>query len=85
MYRGTTSGTYPVKTDIQKDLTTHTVSSLENGKTYYFVMTSYDLAGNESGYSNEAVAVIPAVDSVSPGVPTITIKIFLDGVEVTAP
>lgn len=33
--------------------TTATVTSLDVGHRYYFVVTAYDTAGNESGYSNE--------------------------------
>ncbi|MFC1481593.1 FG-GAP-like repeat-containing protein [Candidatus Neomarinimicrobiota bacterium] len=36
--------------------TTYTDTSLVNGTTYYFLITSVDSAGNESGYSNEVSA-----------------------------
>lgn len=36
-------------------------------KTFYFVATAYDTAGNESGYSNE---VSKYVDTIPPGAPT---------------
>lgn len=32
---------------------TYTVSGLPDGSIYYFALTAYDIAGNESGYSNE--------------------------------
>jgi hypothetical protein len=44
------------------------VSGLEDGVTYYFAATAYDLAGNEGGYSNEVVYVSQAscAYSISP-------------------
>ena len=54
VYRGTTSGAYgaPIAV-LGNTATTHTISALENGTTYFFVITAYDAAGNESSYSNE--------------------------------
>ena len=45
----------------------------ENEKTYFFVVTAYDVSGNESGYSNE-VSVF--VDESAPLVPK-GLKIFV--------
>lgn len=54
IYRGTVSGSYgsPIAV-LGNTATTHTVSALQSGVTYFFVITAYDVAGNESGYSNE--------------------------------
>jgi hypothetical protein len=38
---------------------TYQVTGLSSGATYYFVVTAYDLQGNESAYSNEVRKVIP--------------------------
>jgi fibronectin type 3 domain-containing protein len=38
--------------------TSYTVANLGTGNTYYFVVTSYDAAGNESAPSNEVSKVI---------------------------
>jgi fibronectin type 3 domain-containing protein len=38
--------------------TTFTVSNLTSGRTYYFAVTSFDSAGNESDYSSEATRLI---------------------------
>ena len=37
--------------------TDYTDNGVVNGKNYYYVVTSFDLVGNESGHSNEAVAL----------------------------
>ena len=54
IYRGTVSGSYgsPIAV-LSNTATTHTVSALQSGTTYFFVITAYDAVGNESGYSNE--------------------------------
>jgi fibronectin type 3 domain-containing protein len=56
VYFGTTPGSYAQARGQGIDAgnkTSVTVSNLQAGSTYYFVVTSYDFAGNESGYSNE--------------------------------
>jgi hypothetical protein len=35
------------------------VTDLPGGRTYYFVVTAYDAAGNESGYSPEVAKTLP--------------------------
>ena len=46
--------------------TTYTVDNLPNG-TYYFAVTSYDIWGNESGYSDEVSRTVSAeIESLSP-------------------
>ena len=54
IYRATTSGGYgtPITT-LQGNVTTFIASGLQLGTTYYFVVTAYDSAGNESPLSNE--------------------------------
>ncbi|MDH5739634.1 MAG: fibronectin type III domain-containing protein [Nitrospira sp.] len=54
VYRATASGTYgaPIAT-LPRNVTTYQATGLQFGKTYFFVVTAYDIAGNESGYSNE--------------------------------
>jgi fibronectin type 3 domain-containing protein len=39
--------------------TTYTDSTVSSGQTYYYVATAVDDNSEESGYSNEAQAVIP--------------------------
>lgn len=54
IYRATTSGGYgaPIAT-LQGNVTNYIASGLQSGTTYFFVITSYDTAGNESSRSNE--------------------------------
>ena len=54
VYRATASGTYgaPIAT-VPGKVTTYQATGLQFGTTYFFVVTAYDIAGNESGYSNE--------------------------------
>lgn len=44
------------------------VDNLEEGKTYYFVVTAYDRAGNESNYSIEVSATVNVVDQTPPAI-----------------
>ncbi|TKB65236.1 MAG: fibronectin type III domain-containing protein [Nitrospira sp.] len=54
IYRSTISGTYgsPLAT-LQGNVTSYTATGLTVNTTYFFVITAYDLAGNESAFSNE--------------------------------
>jgi hypothetical protein len=68
VYWGTASRTYtntPQPTVPVSPTPTYTVGGLANG-TYYFAVTAFNNAGQESGYSNEVSAVI----SVPPVPPT---------------
>ena len=56
VYRSTTPGTYSkanIIATIGGNVTTYQAEKLQFGTTYYFVVTAFDIAGNESGYSNE--------------------------------
>jgi fibronectin type 3 domain-containing protein len=61
VYRSTTSGTgySKVNTTGLVGNVNYTDTSVANGTTYYYVTTAVDSSGNESGYSNEAQAIIP--------------------------
>ena len=54
VYRATSSGAYgaPIAA-IPGNTPSYTATGLEFGTTYFFVVTAYDIAGNESAYSNE--------------------------------
>lgn len=52
LYWGTQSGKYTLLADVGNS-TNEVVSDLQDGTTYYFAATAYDVQGNESVYSNE--------------------------------
>jgi Abnormal spindle-like microcephaly-assoc'd, ASPM-SPD-2-Hydin len=61
VYRGTTSGGPYAKVNSSLDPSTlYTDSTVQNGKTYYYVSTAVNSAGTESGFSNQLQMVIPA-------------------------
>ncbi len=52
IYMGTTSGIYgpPI---VLGTVTTHRITNLTPGQTYYFAIAAYDIFGNEGSLSNE--------------------------------
>lgn len=58
LHYGTSSQNYTVNVDVGNQ-TTYPVENLDEGITYYFSLTAYDLSGNESGYSEELVYTVP--------------------------
>ena len=62
IYRGTQhTGPYPIKLNSSPQATTtFTDSTIQSGTTYYYVVTAVDSNQQESDYSNEALATIPA-------------------------
>lgn len=72
VYYGTATKTYGLPIDVGK-VTTYTVTGLTDQTTYYFAVTAYDLAGNESGFSTEAFGTVP--DKTPPAPPAgLTVK-----------
>ena len=61
VYTGTSPGAYTQTFDVGHK-TTHSVADLEEGETYYFVVTAYDIYGNESDYSTEISTTISVYD-----------------------
>ena len=58
VYRGTTSGSYGLL-DSMNASTSFTDSTVQNGQTYFYVVTAVDSSGMESPHSNVAQAIIP--------------------------
>jgi len=60
VYRSTTSGSgYSKINSALVSLAGFTDISVQSSTTYYYVTTALDASNNESGYSNEAQAIIP--------------------------
>ena len=59
VHYGTASGSYTTSVDVHK-VTTAIVTGLTAGQTYYFAVTAYNAANNESGYSNQVSYSVPA-------------------------
>jgi len=66
IYYGTSSGDYTSEITIG-NVSAITLSNLTSGVTYYFAATAFDAAGNESGFSNEAMFVVPGALTLSAG------------------
>jgi len=63
IYYGTSPGLYFQSRGngltISSNVTTHMVTGLRSGTTYYFAATAFDTSGNESAYSAEVSKAIP--------------------------
>jgi len=68
VYFGTSSGNYTQNIDVG-NVTSYTVTSLNDGQTYYFAAKAYNSSGSLSGYSNEINGTIsssaPATYSIT--------------------
>jgi hypothetical protein len=71
VHYGTASGSYTTVVDVHK-VTTAIVTGLTAGQTYYFAVTAYNAANNESGYSNQVSYSVPAANGApaTPATPT---------------
>lgn len=58
VYRGSITGSYGLLNSMNPT-TTYTDTTVQNGETYFYVVTAVDSAGAESPYSNTAKAIIP--------------------------
>ncbi|MFQ5602113.1 MAG: fibronectin type III domain-containing protein [bacterium] len=65
IYYGQASQNYSSTVQVGNQ-TSHRVSGLEVGRRYYFAVTAVDFSGNESLFSNEVSAVIPADGEEAP-------------------
>jgi hypothetical protein len=61
VYRGVKSGgPYTKLTSSPQPSTTYADGTVQDGNTYYYVSTSVNQEGEESGYSNQATATVPS-------------------------
>ncbi len=67
VHYGTSSGDYDSIIDVG-NYTSCTISSLEEGTTYYFAATAYVSENSESGFSQELTHTIPVADSDGDGI-----------------
>jgi hypothetical protein len=58
VYMGTASKVYGAPITLGK-VTTFTTAKLTSGRRYFFAITAYDTANNESGFSNEVSTLVP--------------------------
>lgn len=65
VYVGTSPQTYDSPIDVGNK-TSHILTNLDEGFTYYFVLTAYDTSANESGFSAEVSKDIPVTDTTPP-------------------
>jgi hypothetical protein len=66
IYYGTAARNYSHSVDVG-NVTMYLLNGLSEGQTYYIAVTAYDSDNNESGYSNEVIYVVPAVDTDEDG------------------
>jgi hypothetical protein len=67
LYYGYASGSYTMSIDVG-NYTSASLSNLDEGKTYYFVASAYDIDGYESSSSNEVSYTVPIADAAAPDV-----------------
>jgi len=65
VHYGTSSENYGTPIDVG-NVTSHTLTGLTNGATYYFALTAYDTSSNESDFSTEVSKDIPGGDTTAP-------------------
>ncbi|OQX96346.1 hypothetical protein B6I21_01255, partial [candidate division KSB1 bacterium 4572_119] len=64
---GTSPGSYSQIVDVG-DTTNHTITGLATGFEYFFVITAYDTAGNESNFSDEVSFNLSIPDTIKPAI-----------------
>ena len=65
IYYGVSSGNYTNMVNAG-NVTNATISGLVAGVTYYFAATTYDSAGDQSGYSTEVTYMVPTTVTTTP-------------------
>jgi hypothetical protein len=83
IYYGTSSGYYSNSLNAG-NVTSFTIDNLSEGITYFFAITAFDNAGNESGYSAEVSAAIPSTDTTPPFISQVAaVKLMTTGATIT--
>ena len=62
IYYGTAAGDYSNSINVG-NITTHQITNLSDGSTYYFAVTAYDTSMNESDYSKEVSRTVGTVNN----------------------
>ena len=70
LYYGTSSGNYTTNMDVG-NITQYTLPGLQDGVTYYFALTAYNLDNYESAYSQELPYTVGNSNS-SPNTPAVS-------------
>ena len=70
VYYGTSSGNYTTVRDAG-NVNSYTVSGLSEGVEYFFVVTAYDTAYNESSFSIEVRGIIEVTDTIPPQISSV--------------
>ena len=65
LYYGSASGSYSTDVDVG-NTTQAALSGLDEGTTYYFAATAYNVNEQESAFSNEVRYTIPVADAIPP-------------------
>jgi fibronectin type 3 domain-containing protein len=71
LHLGASSGSYTQRIDVGNQ-TIYTLNGLAEGATYYFAVTAYDSAGNESAFSNEVSRTLQTTTAPVPATYTVT-------------
>ncbi|HDL18986.1 MAG TPA: T9SS type A sorting domain-containing protein [Bacteroidetes bacterium] len=80
IYYGTASRSYSKVVDVS-NVVQYQIDNLSEGQTYYFAVTAYDTAYNESGYSAEATVTFESSNpqpNPASGPPVITDVVFMN-------
>jgi fibronectin type 3 domain-containing protein len=84
LYYGQASRSYQGTIDVGLN-TTYTLSGLTDGQRYYFSVTAYDTAGNESDHANEVMTVSGNETGVPPTITSPAVgTVLATGQQVTA-
>ncbi len=65
LYYGTSTGNYNTVVDVG-NVINYNLTGLSEGETYFFAVTAYDTAYNESGFSDEVSAQVQVIDVTPP-------------------